>query len=170
VAQLAHDLRGGVAVGLGTGRESGFDDVHTELGERACHHHLLLWRHAAAGGLLAIAQRGVEDAYEFGVAAHARSSSGRSLRMLLGADFCRGDGASDAGKRPAGSGGCFAAGKGSRSRTRRRGLRGGRGRTSDSRAASTPASTLPPDTTAHSRLPATRLPAASASAPAPSAI
>src|SRR5690606_8903288 len=137
---------------------------------RARHHHLLLRSHAAAGGLLAVAQGGVENAYEFGGAAHARSSSGRSLRMLLGADFCRGDGGSVAGRRPAGSGVCFAAGRGSRSRTRRRGLRGGRGRTSESRAASTPASTLPPDTTAHLRLPATRLPAASASAPAPSAI
>ena len=41
--------------------DSGFDDVDPELGERLRDPQLFWLRHAAAGSLLAVAQRGIED-------------------------------------------------------------------------------------------------------------
>ena len=52
------------------GREARLDDVDAELGERARHAQLLGPGHAAAGGLLAIAQRRVEDQYSVGIGDH----------------------------------------------------------------------------------------------------
>ena len=42
-------------------REAGLDHVHAEVGEGAGHLQLLAQVHAAAGALLPVAQRGVED-------------------------------------------------------------------------------------------------------------
>ena len=50
-------------------REAGLHDVHAELGELVRHPELLGHGHAAAGGLLAVAQRGVEDEDSVGVVA-----------------------------------------------------------------------------------------------------
>ena len=52
------------------GGEAGLDHVHAELGERARHAQLLGLRHAAAGGLLAVAQGGVEDQDAIGIGDH----------------------------------------------------------------------------------------------------
>ena len=41
--------------------DSGFDDVDPELGERLRDPPLFWLRHAAAGSMLAVAQRGIED-------------------------------------------------------------------------------------------------------------
>ena len=56
-----------------SGREARLDDVHAELGERARHPQLLGPGHAAARGLLAVAQRGVEDQHSIGVGNHGNS-------------------------------------------------------------------------------------------------
>ena len=51
-------------------RESRLDDIHTKLGEGACHAQLLGPGHAAAGSLLAVAQRGVEDQHLVRIDSH----------------------------------------------------------------------------------------------------
>ena len=48
-------------------RETGFDDVDPELRERLRDPQLFWLRHAAAGRLLAVAQRGIEDEDPVGV-------------------------------------------------------------------------------------------------------
>ena len=63
-ARLAHGLGNG-----GDGREvalrghgkAGLDDVHAQVFKRVGHGELFLRGHAAAGRLLAVAQRGVEE-------------------------------------------------------------------------------------------------------------
>ena len=60
VAQFARDQRGGLAIGLRAGGETGLDDVDAEFGQRARHHQFLRGRHAAAGRLFAVAQGGIE--------------------------------------------------------------------------------------------------------------
>ena len=58
---LGGDLAHAAVVALRRGREAGFDDVHAERVELAGEAELLLGGEAVAGGLLAVAQRGVED-------------------------------------------------------------------------------------------------------------
>ena len=69
------------------GRKSGLDHIDAELGKRARHAQLLGLGHAAAGRLLAIAQRGVEDQYSVGIGSHGVISSRRgpvrSSRLLV---------------------------------------------------------------------------------------
>src|SRR5688572_17701301 len=54
--------------------ETGFDDVDSELRERLRDPQLLWLRHAAAGRLLAVAQRGIEDEDPVAVGQHVVSS------------------------------------------------------------------------------------------------
>jgi hypothetical protein len=58
---LARDRVDGLPVAARGGRESGFDHVDPEFCESARDTQLLGPRHAAAGRLLAVAQRGVEN-------------------------------------------------------------------------------------------------------------
>ena len=59
-----------VEVAARGGRETRLDDVHAELGERARHAQLLGPGHAAPRGLLAVAQRGVEDQHSIWIYDH----------------------------------------------------------------------------------------------------
>ena len=73
----------GLPVAPRGGRESGFDDVHAEFRQRACQSQLLGLRHAAAGRLLAVAQRRVEDQYAVRVSGghvHYRGMKGKGGR------------------------------------------------------------------------------------------
>ena len=58
-------------------RETGFDDVDPEFRERLGNSQLFRLRHAAAGRLLAVAQRGIEDEDAVGVG-HGRAICYRS--------------------------------------------------------------------------------------------
>jgi hypothetical protein len=62
VAGGAGDLAHGAEVALGGDREARLDDVHAHLVEEAGDLELLLVGHGGAGRLLAVAERGVEDA------------------------------------------------------------------------------------------------------------
>src|SRR5690606_33493481 len=86
------------------------------------------------------------------VGAFGAEMVGEGDRLAVGRRFATGD-----ILRAAASPAPVAAGSGPR--LRRRGFRGGRGRTSDSSWARVAASMLPPETTAHLRRPATRRPA-----------
>src|SRR6185503_3142231 len=57
VADDAH----GLVVALGSDGEAGLENVHAQLGQLVAQAQLLGHRHAAPGGLFAVAQRGVED-------------------------------------------------------------------------------------------------------------
>ncbi|CAL5347861.1 unnamed protein product [Camellia sinensis] len=63
---LSNDFDG-LEVVFGGGRKAGLDDVDTELGELAGDVELLFAGHVGAGGLLAVAEGGVEDADVAGV-------------------------------------------------------------------------------------------------------
>jgi hypothetical protein len=52
-----------VEVTVGSDRESGFNYIDTQTVELMCHPNLFRRSHAATGGLLSIAQSGVEDLY-----------------------------------------------------------------------------------------------------------
>ena len=60
-ADLAGDLADGFRVTGGGDREAGLEDVDAEIGELVRHAELLVVVHGAAGRLLAIAERGVEE-------------------------------------------------------------------------------------------------------------
>jgi len=62
VSDLTRDRLDGLEVVLGGGGEAGLDDVHAEFRELARHVELLLGRHGGSRGLLAVAERGVENA------------------------------------------------------------------------------------------------------------
>ena len=65
-ARLAHGLGDGGdgrEVALGGHGEAGLDDVHAQILKGVGHGELFLRGHAAAGGLLAVAQGGVEEDY-----------------------------------------------------------------------------------------------------------
>ncbi len=59
-ALAGHGLHGGEVIFGGHG-EAGLDDIHAQGLQLACHQQLLVQVHAAAGGLLSIAEGGVED-------------------------------------------------------------------------------------------------------------
>ena len=59
--------RDGLEVALGGDREAGLDDVDAHAVEALGDLQLLVERHGGAGGLLAVAQRGVEDEDAVGV-------------------------------------------------------------------------------------------------------
>src|SRR5687768_900931 len=61
--------------------ETGFDDVDPELGERLRDPQLLRLRHAAAGRLLAIAQRGVENEDAVGVSHRHRGAGAAQAKF-----------------------------------------------------------------------------------------
>ncbi len=66
VGRVAHfdgDAPHGFQVIRGGGREARFDHIHAQAGQRARHFQLFGAGHGRAGGLLAVAQGGVEDAY-----------------------------------------------------------------------------------------------------------
>ena len=67
---LARHRVDALAVPARGGREAGLDDVDAELGERARDAQLLRAGHAAAGRLLAVAQRGIEDQHAVGIGSH----------------------------------------------------------------------------------------------------
>ncbi len=71
-SQFAAHHRHRFAVRMRTGGKTGFDDVHAEFVQRARHDQLLLGRHAAAGGLLAVAQGGVENSDTRGLVGYGR--------------------------------------------------------------------------------------------------
>ena len=65
-ARLANGLGDGGdgrEVALGGHGEAGLDDVHAQILQGVGHGQLFLRGHAAAGRLLAVAQRGVEEDY-----------------------------------------------------------------------------------------------------------
>ena len=103
VPDLDGDGAHGVEVVGGGGREAGLDDVDAEAGELAGHDELLGAGHGGAGGLLAVAERGVEDADVVGVVDAVGDVLGpppRRRRLLLR----RPDGAAGAGARSDGGG------------------------------------------------------------------
>ena len=67
VADVLGDHLDGLEVVVGGGGEAGLDDVDAELSELARNVELLLGGHGGAGGLLAVAEGGVEDPYIRGV-------------------------------------------------------------------------------------------------------
>lgn len=92
VTDLEGDDLDGLEVVLGGGGEAGLDDVDAELGELAGDVELLLGGHGGAGGLLAVAEGGVEDADVPGVG-DAAGDVGRAAGGRRGS----GGGASDGG-------------------------------------------------------------------------
>ena len=60
-AHLAGDGADGVGVAVGGDGEAGFEDVDAEGGELVGHAELFVVVHGAAGGLLAVAEGGVEE-------------------------------------------------------------------------------------------------------------
>jgi len=83
VPDLDGDGAHGVEVVGGGGREAGLDDVDAEAGELAGHDELLGAGHGGAGGLLAVAERGVEDADVVGVVDAVGDVLGPPPRRLL---------------------------------------------------------------------------------------
>ena len=61
--ELAADRVDGFEIAFGGDREAGFQDVHAQLHQLPGHAQFFRYGHAAAGRLLAIAQRRVEDVY-----------------------------------------------------------------------------------------------------------
>ena len=60
-ANLAGDLADRVGVSLAGDRETGFDDVDAKGGKLMSHSKLFFIVHGAAGGLLAVAEGGIEE-------------------------------------------------------------------------------------------------------------
>ena len=83
VPDLDGDGAHGVEVVGGGCREAGLDDVDAEAGELAGHDELLGAGHGGAGGLLAVAERGVEDADVVGVVDAVGDVLGPPPRRLL---------------------------------------------------------------------------------------
>ncbi len=61
VVQRQRDPPHGFRIGVGRHRETGLDDVHTQLFELARERHLLIDTQGESRGLLAIPEGGVED-------------------------------------------------------------------------------------------------------------
>ena len=67
------------------GGETRLDDIDTELGKRACDPQLFRLGHAAAGRLLAVAQRGVENQDSVWIGSHGLLLYKRTFRVLINA-------------------------------------------------------------------------------------
>ena len=67
----------GREVALGGHGKAGLDDVHAQIFKGVGHGELFLRGHAAAGGLLAVAQGGVEEDYVIWVLSHVFACQGK---------------------------------------------------------------------------------------------
>ena len=87
------DALDGLEVAGGAGGEAGFDDVHLQAGQLAGDLHLFVNGHADAGGLLAVAQGGIQEFY---LSSHVSAFPSERVGLV-----CRHGGGGQARRRPA---------------------------------------------------------------------
>ncbi len=81
--KLAADRIDGFEIAFAGDGEAGFEDIHAELHQLARHGQLFRYGHAAAGRLLAIAQRRVENIYAIAHRFNYREPVGRFGKFII---------------------------------------------------------------------------------------